>query len=109
MTIEKRTARRTRYRGARMPLDVQAAKLRAYRALRSGAERVGLQVVPKTFYSPIPHLQSLPKDIWERRSALHGIRFDLDDQLRWLEGLAPAMREFAPPEGPTGRPWEYTL
>jgi predicted O-methyltransferase YrrM len=92
-----------------MPFDVQDAKLRAYRALRAGAERVGLQVVPKTFYSPIPDLQALPADVWERRSALRGIHFDLDEQLRWLEPLAPAMGEFAPPERPTGRPGEYTL
>jgi hypothetical protein len=92
-----------------MPIDVQAAKLRAYRALRAGAERVGLQVVPKTFYSPIPDLDALPEGVWDRRSAVAGIRFDLDVQLRWLERLAPAMHEFAPPEQPTGRPWEYTL
>jgi predicted O-methyltransferase YrrM len=88
---------------------MQAFKLRAYRALRAAADRAGLQVVPKTFYSPIPDLSALPAGVWERRSALHGIDLDLDRQLRWLESLAPAMREFAPPERATGRPGQYTL
>jgi predicted O-methyltransferase YrrM len=88
---------------------MQALKLRAYRALRAAADRAGLQVVPKTFYSPIPDLAALPPDIWERRSTLHGIHLDLDEQMRWLETLAPAMGEFAPPEHATGRPGEYTL
>jgi predicted O-methyltransferase YrrM len=91
-------------------LDIQALKLRAFRAVRSGAERVGLQVVPKTFYSPIPDLRSLPSDIWERRSDLRGIHFDLDEQLAWIsDHVAAAMREFSPPEHSTGRRGEYTL
>jgi len=85
-------------------------KLLAFRGLRTLAERIGLQVVPKTFYSPIPDLKALPGDIWERRSDLPGIHFDLDEQLEWVERhLADAMREFAPPERATGRPGEYTL
>jgi predicted O-methyltransferase YrrM len=82
---------------------------RAFWAIRAGAERAGLQVVPKTYYSPIPDLKALPPDVWERRSALRGIHFDLDEQVAWLEGLAEAMREFSPPEQPTGRPGEYAL
>jgi hypothetical protein len=91
-------------------IDTQALKLRAFRAVRAGAERVGLQVVPKTFYSPIPDLRELPPDIWDRRSELRGIEFDLDAQLSWIESnLAEAMKEFSPPEQATGRPGEYTL
>jgi predicted O-methyltransferase YrrM len=85
-------------------------KLRAFRAVRAAADRVGLQVVPKTFYSPIPDLSALPPDIWDRRSELRGIHFDLDEQLEWIEAnLATAMQEFAPTEHATGRPGEYTL
>jgi predicted O-methyltransferase YrrM len=88
----------------------QAAKLRVFRGIRAAAERIGLQVVPKTFYSPIPDLKALPHDIWERRSALRGIDFDLDAQVAWIEAnLAGAMREFSPPEHETGRAGEYTL
>src|SRR5262245_9007916 len=91
-------------------IDTQALKLRAFRAVRAGAERVGLQVLPKTFYSPIPDLRELPRDIWDRRSSLAGIDFDLDAHLVWIESnLASAMKEFAPPERATGRPGEYTL
>jgi hypothetical protein len=72
-------------------------KLRAFRAVRAAADRIGLQVVPKTFYSPIPDLKAVPPDIWDRRSELRGIHFDLDEQLAWIEAnVATAMQEFAP-------------
>jgi methyltransferase family protein len=88
----------------------QDTKLRVFRTIRAGARRIGLDVVPRTFYSPIPDLKALPPGIWNARSALKGIDFDLDAQLRWIEDeLGEAMREFAPPEQPTGRPGEYTL
>src|SRR4051812_43694616 len=91
-------------------MDTHVLKIHAFRALRAGAERAGLQVVPKTYYSPIPVLSELPADVWDRRSALRGIHFDLDEHLAWLETeLSEAMRDFAPPEQPTGRPGEYAL
>jgi predicted O-methyltransferase YrrM len=91
-------------------MDTHALKVRAFRAIRAGAERAGLQVVPKTYYSPIPVLSELPADVWDRRSALRGIHFDLDEQLAWIEAnLGEAMREFAPPEQSAGRPGEYAL
>lgn len=98
-------------RSRRLPaVNAQATKLRAFRALRSGADRIGLQVVPKTFYSPVPDLGGLDPAIWTRRSELRGIEFDLDAQVAWLDSeLADAMQEFAPPERPTGRRDEYTL
>jgi predicted O-methyltransferase YrrM len=89
---------------------VTALKARAFRAARAVAERVGVQIVPRNYYSPIPDVRDLPADIWDRRSALRGIRFDLDAQVAWMEeNLGAAMREFAPPEQPTGRPGEYAL
>jgi predicted O-methyltransferase YrrM len=79
-------------------IDTRALKVRAFKALRAGAGRVGLQVVPKTYYSPIPDLDALPPDVFDRRSELRGIHFDLDEQVAWIEhNLAEAMREFAPP------------
>jgi hypothetical protein len=77
-------------------IDARTLKVRAFKALQAGAGRVGLQVVPKTYYSPIPDLATLPADAFERRSALRGIEFDLDAQVAWIEQLADAMREFAP-------------
>jgi hypothetical protein len=78
----------------------------AFRALRRGAARIGLQVVPKTFYSPIPDLQALPAETFERRSELAGIDFDLDAQLAWATGeVAAGMAEFDPPDtAPDGAP-----
>jgi predicted O-methyltransferase YrrM len=77
-------------------IDARTLKVRAYRALQTGAGRIGLQVVPKNYYSPIPDLATLPADAFDRRSALRGIAFDLDAQLAWIEQLAAAMQEFAP-------------
>jgi hypothetical protein len=90
-------------------LSLYDLKLRGFRAIRAVAERAGLQVVPKTYYSPIPDLKALPADVWDRRSELSGIHFDLDEQLAWIEReLAGAMREFSPPERAT-KPGEYGL
>ena len=47
--------------------------------------RLGLQVVLKSFYSPIPDLAALPDSTWERRSELAGIHFDLPAQLAFLD------------------------
>ena len=78
-------------------IDARTLKVRAYKALQAGAGRVGLQVVPKNYYSPIPDLDALPAGVFDRRSALRGIHFDLDEQVAWIERhLADAMREFDP-------------
>jgi Methyltransferase domain len=78
----------------------------AYRQLRSLLARLGLQVVVKSFYSPIPDLAALPGSTWERRSDLAGIRLDLDAQLGFLEGLREQLAEFRPPAA-TGDPDAY--
>ena len=71
--------------------------VRGYRLLRAGAERLGLQVVLKTFYSPIPDLRRLPPRAFERASPLAGLSFDLGAQLQWArDELAAPMAEFAP-------------
>ena len=78
--------------------STRTLKVRAFRVLRAAASHVGLQVVPKTYYSPIPDLDTLPPGVFERRSALRGIHFDLDEQVAWIDqNLADGMREFAPP------------
>jgi hypothetical protein len=81
----------------------------AYAALRHGFERIGLQVVAKTFYSPIPDLASIPESVWERRDPLAGIDFQLERQLTVLEEeLAPFIRGFdAPVHGRAERGTEY--
>jgi hypothetical protein len=70
------------------------AAVKGYALARDVAERLGLQVVLKTYYSPIPDLAQLPADVWDRRDALAGIPFDLDAQTRFLAGsLAPHLRD----------------
>jgi hypothetical protein len=77
----------------------------AFRMLRRGAARVGLHVVPKSFYSAIPDVAALPPGTFERRSPLAGVRLDLDAQLAWArEHLAAPMRELTPPAAPTYGP-----
>lgn len=91
-------------------MNAYSLKVRALKALTAGAGRLGLQVVPKNYYSPIPDVKALPPDVWDRRSALRGIHFDLDEQLAWIDReLADGMREFSAPDGPTGREGEYWL
>ena len=88
-------------------LHAQPWAVRAYRGGRRAAAALGVDVVLRTFYSPIPALDELPEGTFERRSELAGIDFDLDAQLAWLEReLAGAMAEFRPPA--TGGPQIYT-
>ena len=64
--------------------------------------RLGLQVVLKSFYSPIPDLAALPDSTWEQRSELAGIHFDVLAQLTFLERYRPYLAELArPAENPS--------
>src|SRR4051794_23709788 len=83
------------------------AAIKAYRALRGGAAKVGLHVVLKTFYSPIPELDALPEDVFGRRASMAGIDFDLDKQLDFLRDRAGAMAEFQPPAYANGTPGQF--
>jgi predicted O-methyltransferase YrrM len=72
----------------------------AYRGLRRGAARVGLDVVARTFYSPVPNLERLAPGTFDRVSALPGIAWDLDAQLAFVRSrIAPAMAGFADTPG----------
>ena len=71
---------------------------RGYKLFRAGAARLGFDVVLKTFYSPIPALDALPPDTFDRASALPGLRFDLDEQVAFVERHAATMRAFRPQE-----------
>jgi hypothetical protein len=71
------------------------AAVRAYALTRRVAERAGLQLVLKTYYSPIPDLASLPEGIWDEPDPLRGIELDLDAQVQRLEGrLSGLIAEF---------------
>jgi hypothetical protein len=75
--------------------DSEAA-VKAYALARRAAERMGLQLVLKTYYSPIPDLGALPESVWAERDPLRGIDFDLDAQVERLRGrMAELIAEFA--------------
>ena len=90
--------------------DRSALAIRAYRGARRAAERVGIQFVVKTFYSPIPDLRALPGGVFERQSAMRGIDLALERQVALVEDeLRPYLGEFDPPEHPTGDAGEFHL
>jgi hypothetical protein len=73
--------------------------------VRRAFGRVGLQVVAKSFYSPIPDLADVPGTAWTEASELPGIHFDLERQLAFLETeLAPVFAEFRPSPPVAGNP-----
>ncbi len=59
-------------------------------------------VVPRNYYSPVPNLELLPEDIWDRRSALGGIDLGVERAMSIIEEeLAPWIAELdVPTEGP---------
>jgi Methyltransferase domain len=76
------------------------AAVKAYALARRVAERFGLQVVLKTYYSPIPDLSTLPRSIWDEPDPLRGIALDLQEQIDSMrDRLSGFIREFAPDEG----------
>src|SRR3954447_2471344 len=82
--------------------------VRGYRFVRRTADRAGLQLVLKTFYSPIPDFWQLPEAAWKRKSEMRGIDWDLPAQLRFLEeNLAPHIPDFRWTQEPTGDPHAY--
>ena len=61
-------------------------------------DRMGVHVLPKHYYTPLPDYAWLRRNepLWMKRSALVGIAWDLDRQMRWLEETcAPYYREVA--------------
>jgi predicted O-methyltransferase YrrM len=55
--------------------------------------------VRRNFYSPVPQLEELPLDTFQRRKPLPGIAWDMDKYESILRDLAPFLSEFTPPEG----------
>jgi predicted O-methyltransferase YrrM len=69
------------------------AALWLYNLARKVADRLGLQIVLKSYYSPIPDLAALPAGAWDRRDQLRGVSFDLQPQLELLEQARSHVRE----------------
>ena len=56
-------------------------------------------VVPRGPHSPIPNLDELPPELFDRQSPLRGVRFDREAQARRFRALQPRVREFPPIKG----------
>src|SRR3989454_5395531 len=59
-------------------------------------DRLGVHLLPKHYHTPIPDYRWLRRHrtLWAGRASLTGVRWDLDEQLRWLRDLcAPYYHE----------------
>ena len=73
---------------------IKTQSFRAFTAL----DRVGVHVLPKHFYTPVPDHDWLRqnREAWIGRAGLTGVHWDLDQQLEWLTELcAPYYDEVA--------------
>jgi hypothetical protein len=48
-----------------------------HRWVRTAARSLNYDIVWRTFYNGIPHLEEIPDDVWTRRSAMAGVALDL--------------------------------
>jgi methyltransferase family protein len=85
------------------------AKSGAVRVLSTMLRPLDIDIELQHFYSPIPRRGELPDEFWDRKSELAGIDWDLDRQLANVAELQPALAEFRPPHGPTGRRHEFFI
>lgn len=92
-------------------MNMQALRTRAREhglkaVLTRSATALGFDLVKRSFYSPIPDWRAMPDEVWTRRSALEGIAWDLEAQVRFVQAdLAPFTAEFTPPvDPPVGAP-----
>jgi predicted O-methyltransferase YrrM len=67
------------------------------RGTRRLAERLHFDMIYRNYYSPIPQVDELPPETWERPNPVPGISLSAEDQLRYLEELSPFLAEFSPP------------
>jgi predicted O-methyltransferase YrrM len=75
------------------------ARTGAAGGVRRAAHALGQDLVNRNFYSPVPQWESLPDDVFDRRSPMRGIEFDLDAHVAFLASLEPFLLEFEPPAG----------
>ena len=67
-------------------------------------------IVPRNYYSPVPDLEQLPDDIWERRSRLSGVELRLDAAIELIEGeLAEFVAELEVPATGPALPGQFYL
>jgi hypothetical protein len=74
---------------------------RLRKALARPARRLGVDLLERTFYSPIPDVAALPDSLWAGPRPHPGVDLRTEEQLRYLEqDLAPHVAEFDPPHRP---------
>ena len=66
--------------------------------LRRAANIGGFDLLRRGFYSPLPQLEHVPRDTFERRSPCPGIVWDTNRHESLLRELAPFLAEFTPPD-----------
>ena len=80
------------------------------RAAHAAARALGFDLVKRHYYSEVPDLESLPPGVWTARSELLGVRFDVEEQLRFVQReLGTFIPEFRPPLAATGNPRDFYL
>ena len=75
------------------------------RAAKGVARRLGVDVIRRHYYSPIPDVPGLPHEVWTRESELRGVKLDIEAGLEFVQRkLACASAEYTPPQQPTSSP-----
>jgi Methyltransferase domain len=68
---------------------------RAFRRAQRYGRRLGIHVLTESLESPVANAPPAEAEVWGRRSALPGIEFDLEAQMRFVESLlTPYLSEF---------------
>src|SRR3954467_5760162 len=92
------------------PLWPDRSVTSAGKALRSVLRRAGFDLLRRHYYSPVPDLQSLPPEVWDRESPLPAVDFDAASGRDFLRReLAGHSSEYAPPSEPTDDPRDFYL
>ncbi len=91
---------RAAHKGRRFRLPsavVESARRRVKNSLKKlstslflALDPIGLHVLPKHFYTPVPDITWLRKnrDAWQSPASMRGLHWDLDQQLAWLRELS---------------------
>ncbi|MGH3518019.1 MAG: WecB/TagA/CpsF family glycosyltransferase [Haloechinothrix sp.] len=76
-------SRKSELAGVRKGSAVKRAGYRVFKAL----ERARVHVLPRHYYSPVADRQWLRnnEDLWRRPATVHGVDWNLDEQLAWLD------------------------
>lgn len=93
--------------GLRMKIPLK----RCLHAVFASGQRLGINITPRHYESPIPYLRMLPEEIWDRRYEMTGVNLDAERQMELVRGLDVRYGdEFAAfPMDDTGVPGQYYI